>query len=337
MAGGTGGVATGCGGLLLDGGGGEVLADALEHVGGMDGFQEGGEVVAFLARGEDVVIAIVAGEEQDLAVGYGVDDGDGELNAVDVAEADIAEEELWTEIEGHLEGGFAVIGDACGEAGAREQGGDAVGDEFFIVHDEDEGLAILVRVPKIFPWNVTEGDNLVVQLGLHGKHLCMQSRRLELPWVNSFSSCFAEFVYAEPGLRGQTSSCLAASHLGAFSVWTGCGLDQINMASRYDHDKEKPMDATEESLPDGMRFKSILQADVPKGRDGKHKVIITQLLSDIEKLADGSALKIPLSELPDSKENIRSALSRAANQKKLSIATSSNEHHLFVWKTTPAR
>jgi hypothetical protein len=82
-----------------------------------------------------------------------------------------------------------------------------------------------------------------------------------------------------------------------------------------------------------MRFKSVLQSAVPKGRDGKHKEIITQLLSDIGQLTDGSALKIPLAELPDSKENIRSALSRAASQKGLKIATSSNDEFLFVWKT----
>jgi hypothetical protein len=81
-----------------------------------------------------------------------------------------------------------------------------------------------------------------------------------------------------------------------------------------------------------MRFKSVLQSAIPKGRDGKHKEIITQLLSDIEQLSGGSALKVPLSELPDSKENIRSALSRAANQKGLAIATSSNAEFLFVWK-----
>jgi len=82
-----------------------------------------------------------------------------------------------------------------------------------------------------------------------------------------------------------------------------------------------------------MRFTSVSQADVPKGRDGKHKQIISQLLSDIAQLDLGSALKIPLDELPDSKENIRSALSRAANQQHISIATSSNEEFLFVWKT----
>ena len=60
-----------------------------------------------------------------------------------------------------------------------------------------------------------------------------------------------------------------------------------------------------------MRFRSINQVDVPKGRDGKHKTIVLQLLSDLSQLESGMALKIPLSELPDSKENIRSALSRA--------------------------
>ena len=85
-----------------------------------------------------------------------------------------------------------------------------------------------------------------------------------------------------------------------------------------------------------MRFKSVLQVDVPKGRDGKHKQIITQLLSDLEQLDKGSALQIPLTELPDTKANIRSALSRAASQRKLSIATSSNDEYLFVWKTSEA-
>jgi hypothetical protein len=82
-----------------------------------------------------------------------------------------------------------------------------------------------------------------------------------------------------------------------------------------------------------MKFESVLQVNVPKGRDGKHKQIITQLLADIEKLDLGSALKIPLSMLPDTKENIRSALSRAARQGNLSLATSSSDEFLYVWKT----
>lgn len=81
-----------------------------------------------------------------------------------------------------------------------------------------------------------------------------------------------------------------------------------------------------------LHFTCVPQSDVPKGRDGKHKKIVTQLLSEIDQLDMGSALKIPLSELPDSKENIRSALSRAASQRNLSISTSSNDEFLYVWK-----
>jgi hypothetical protein len=86
-------------------------------------------------------------------------------------------------------------------------------------------------------------------------------------------------------------------------------------------------------ISDSMKFESVLQADVPKGRDGKHKQIITQLLGDIAKLSAGTALKIPLSQLPDTKENVRSALSRAARQQKINLATSSNDDYLYVWKT----
>jgi TusA-related sulfurtransferase len=89
--------------------------------------------------------------------------------------------------------------------------------------------------------------------------------------------------------------------------------------------------AIEEASP--INFQSILQVDVPKGRDGKHKQIISQLIDAIEQLQDGSALKIPLAELPDSKENIRSALSRGTRQRKLDVATSSDESFLYVWKT----
>ena len=82
-----------------------------------------------------------------------------------------------------------------------------------------------------------------------------------------------------------------------------------------------------------MRFESVLQVNVPKGRDGKHKQIISQLLADIAQLDSGKALKVPLSQLPDTKENIRSALSRAARQQKINLATSSNDEFLYVWKT----
>lgn len=84
---------------------------------------------------------------------------------------------------------------------------------------------------------------------------------------------------------------------------------------------------------EAMKFESVLQANVPKGREGKHKEIITQLLSDLAKLGPGAALKIPVAQLPDTKQNIRSALSRAASLQRINVATSSNDEFLYVWKT----
>ncbi len=79
------------------------------------------------------------------------------------------------------------------------------------------------------------------------------------------------------------------------------------------------------------RFQSISQLEVPKGRDGKHKKIVSELMSDIDHLGSGSALKVPLSALPDTKENIRSALNRAARQRGIEVATSSDAEYLYVW------
>jgi len=91
--------------------------------------------------------------------------------------------------------------------------------------------------------------------------------------------------------------------------------------------------SSEESESDLDDFEAILQDDVPKGRDGKHKRIITRLLADIDRLKPKTALKVPLAALPDSKENIRSALNRATRQKGIEVATSSDAEFLYIWKT----
>lgn len=81
-----------------------------------------------------------------------------------------------------------------------------------------------------------------------------------------------------------------------------------------------------------QRFESIPQNEVPRGRDGKHRQIVVELIDAIGELRKGAALKISLADLPDSKENIRAALSRATKQRQLNIATSSDEEHLYIWK-----
>ena len=79
-------------------------------------------------------------------------------------------------------------------------------------------------------------------------------------------------------------------------------------------------------------FESVTQSAVPKGRDGKHKQIILQLLSNIAQLKPGTALKVPLSALPSTKENIRSALNRATRQRGIELATASDREFLYIWK-----
>jgi hypothetical protein len=83
-----------------------------------------------------------------------------------------------------------------------------------------------------------------------------------------------------------------------------------------------------------MRFEAVQRANIPTGRNGKHKDIVLALLSDIEKLTNGEALKVPLVELPDSKENIRSALNRATKQREIELGTSSDEEHLYIWRVS---
>ncbi len=82
-----------------------------------------------------------------------------------------------------------------------------------------------------------------------------------------------------------------------------------------------------------MRYESINKSDVPRGRDGKHKQIVSQILSDLELLRADHALKIPLAGLPDSKENIRSALNRATRQRGIEVSTSSDAEFLYIWKS----
>jgi hypothetical protein len=80
-----------------------------------------------------------------------------------------------------------------------------------------------------------------------------------------------------------------------------------------------------------MNFKPIQQADVPQGRNGKHKEIVTKILSDLARIEEGIALKVPLAALPQSKENVRSALNRATRKNGQKVATASDDSFLYVW------
>ena len=80
-----------------------------------------------------------------------------------------------------------------------------------------------------------------------------------------------------------------------------------------------------------MNFTPMRRADVPHSRNGKHKDIVTRILSDLDQIEKGTALKVPLAQLVESKQKVRSALNRATRKRGNKVATASDDTFLYVW------
>jgi hypothetical protein len=80
-----------------------------------------------------------------------------------------------------------------------------------------------------------------------------------------------------------------------------------------------------------MNFRTMAQIDVPQGRNGKHKEIVTKILSDLDQLKEGVALKVPLVDLAEGKERVRAALNRATHKGGRNVATATDVNYLYVW------
>ena len=80
-----------------------------------------------------------------------------------------------------------------------------------------------------------------------------------------------------------------------------------------------------------MNFKTMAQLDVPQGRNGKHKTIVTKILSDLDQVDPGMALKVPLAGLDGGKEKVRSALNRATHKAGRKVATATDANFLYIW------
>src|ERR1035438_259770 len=81
-------------------------------------------------------------------------------------------------------------------------------------------------------------------------------------------------------------------------------------------------------------FRTLDLGDVPHSRAGKNKKIVSMILRDLSQLKDGAALRVPLEELGNTKENVRSALNRATRSGKLNVATATDEEYLYVWNAS---
>ena len=80
-----------------------------------------------------------------------------------------------------------------------------------------------------------------------------------------------------------------------------------------------------------MNFKTMSVPDVPQGRNGKHKQIVSKILADLDQVQQGMALKVPLADLIESKEKVRSALNRATRKAGRKVATATDDNFLYVW------
>jgi hypothetical protein len=78
-------------------------------------------------------------------------------------------------------------------------------------------------------------------------------------------------------------------------------------------------------------FKTMDLGEVPRSRNGKHKAIVTLILRDLDRLKEGAALRVPLADLGDTKQNVRSALNRATRNAKRNVATATDENFLYIW------
>lgn len=83
-----------------------------------------------------------------------------------------------------------------------------------------------------------------------------------------------------------------------------------------------------------MNYKTMEQVDVPQGRKGKHHQLVGKILSDLDQMKPGIAIKVPLADLAETKEKVRSALNRATRKGGRDVATASDDEFLYVWNVS---
>ena len=85
---------------------------------------------------------------------------------------------------------------------------------------------------------------------------------------------------------------------------------------------------------DPFVFQRIPLSEIRQGRHGKHHDLVARIAREMEALADGEALRIPLGGMDMSLANLRSAVARAMTSRGVKIGTFSDGDSLFVWRKT---
>ena len=81
-----------------------------------------------------------------------------------------------------------------------------------------------------------------------------------------------------------------------------------------------------------LHFPLVSLAEANK-RVGKHHRIVHDVLSDLAKLDEYSAIKIDLAAVGKKKADLRAALHRAARNAKIPLATTSDTKNLYVFRS----
>jgi len=81
-----------------------------------------------------------------------------------------------------------------------------------------------------------------------------------------------------------------------------------------------------------VTYETVRVSDLRVGRRGKHHELLTGILKNLKDLPAGSALVVPLESIGKvSLANLRSAVSRSAKGRGLSLVTYSDEKNFYVW------
>ncbi len=80
-----------------------------------------------------------------------------------------------------------------------------------------------------------------------------------------------------------------------------------------------------------LHFPAVPLTTATSNRNGRHRRITSEILSDLKKLDEHSALKINFVEAGVKKADLRSAVHRAAKNRNMNLVTTSDQKNLYVF------
>ena len=82
-----------------------------------------------------------------------------------------------------------------------------------------------------------------------------------------------------------------------------------------------------------LKYRQVNVDTLNKGRRGKHHDLVQGILQQLQDLALGSAMEIPLADVGGiGLAKLRSAVHRASSSRGLEIETLADDNNFYVWK-----